>query len=162
MQIRTVALALFAITPVAFATDTSPVTRTLQLGDVVANMESRYPGKVAAIELDASGDKAPHYHIDMRFPNGGLAKLDVDAVTLQLASREVVPLAAEPVPLLYAAAMITAAVPGQIVVAELDAMNGMTPHYDVDVRLPHGGIARLKVDAATRQIGWRTPAIIND
>jgi uncharacterized membrane protein YkoI len=125
-------------------------------------MESRYPGKVAAIELDASGDKAAHYHVDMRFPKGGLEKLDVDAATLRIASREAAPTAAGSIPLLYAAAMVTAAIPGQMLLAELDATNGAPPHYDVDVRLPQGAIARLKVDAVTRQIGWRTPAIINE
>ena len=77
-------------------------------------------------------------------------------------SRDAAPLAAGSIPLLYAAAMVTAAIPGELLVAELDTTNGVPPHYDVDVRLPQGAIARLKVDAATRQIGWRTPAIIND
>jgi hypothetical protein len=34
------------------------------------------------------------------------------------------------------------------------------PHYDVDVRLPQGAIARLEVDPATLQIAWRNPAIV--
>ena len=64
--------------------------------------------------------------------------------------------------LLYATAMVTAAIPGQILVAELDATNGVNPLYDVDVKLPQGTVARLIVDATTRQIGWRTPAVISD
>lgn len=45
--------------------------------------------------------------------------------------------------------------------AELDAVDGASPHYDVDVRLPGGQIARLKVDASG-QLGWRTPPVIAD
>jgi hypothetical protein len=33
-------------------------------------------------------------------------------------------------------------------------------HYDIDVRLPGGSVARLKVDPQTRQIAWRNPAIV--
>jgi len=57
---------------------------------------------------------------------------------------------------------VAQAVPGQLLVAEFDAASGASAHYDIDVRLPHGAVARLKVDPATRQIGWRSPAIIND
>ena len=162
MLIRTLAFTLFAVSSTAFAANPSPDGRTLELRKVAAQMESRYLGKVVAIELDTSGDKAAHYHVDVRFPDGGLEKLDVDAATLRTVSRDAAPLAAGSIPLLYAAAMVTAAIPGDVLVAELDTTNGVPPHYDVDVRLPQGAIARLKVDAATRQIGWRTPAIIND
>jgi hypothetical protein len=54
------------------------------------------------------------------------------------------------------------AVPGHVLVAEFDAASGTPAHYDIDVRLPRGAVARLKVDPATRQIGWRSPAIVND
>ncbi len=162
MQIRTLAVALFALSPIAFAANPWSNGQKVDLGRVVAQMESRYPAKVVAIEFDASGDKAPHYHVDMRFTENGVAKLDVDAATLEVAAREPSPVAEGSVPLIYATAMITGSVPGQVIAAQLDATNGVPPHYDVDVRLPQGTLARLKVDAATRQIGWRTPAIITD
>jgi uncharacterized membrane protein YkoI len=127
----------------------------------VATLEARYPGKVVAIALDDNGDRPAHYHVDMRFPASGVARIDVDAVTLTVASRDPAPLAPGSAGLIHAAALVMSAVPGDLLSAELDATNG-APHYDLDVRLPHGAIARLKVDSATRQIDWRTPAIAND
>jgi uncharacterized membrane protein YkoI len=62
----------------------------------------------------------------------------------------------------HAASLISKHVPGQVLVAELDTSAGVAPHYDVDVRLPQGAIARLKVDPATRQIAWRNPAIVDE
>ncbi len=160
MKIRTLALALMTLSAAtAVAATPSPAGRILGLGETVAQMESRYPGKVVAIEFDASGDKAAHYHVDMRFRDGGLALVDVDAATLEITSREPAPLAAGSASLVYAAALVTGSIPGKMLMAQLDATNGVPAHYDIDVRLSHGGIARLKVDAATRQIDWRTPAI---
>ena len=165
MKIRTLtltALALSTVTAAAVAAASSPAGRAPGLGEAVARLESRYPGKVVAIELDAAGDKAAHYHVDMRFPASGLARLDVDAATLDIASRLPAPLATGSATLAEVAGLLGAAIPGQMTVAQLDATSGLPPHYDVDVRLPQGAIARLKVDAATRQIGWRDPAIVND
>ena len=162
MHTRTLALALLALSSSALAANLPPTGRPLELVDVVATMESRYPAKVVAIQLDASGDKRAHYHVDLRFPGDGVAKLDVDASTLEVAAREASQLSPDSMPLVHAAALVMMAIPGQILTTELDATNGVTPHYDVDVKLPQGAIARLKVDATTRQIGWRTPAIISD
>ena len=161
MTLRTLLFTLAAAGTTAAAASTSagPVAG---LGETVTLLEARYPGKVVAIALDNAGDRPAHYHVDMRFPASGLARLDVDAATFEVASREPAPLAAESTSLVYAAALVTSAIPGELLVAELDATNGMPPHYDVDVRLPQGAIARLKVDSATRQIGWRSPAIQND
>jgi uncharacterized membrane protein YkoI len=162
MHTRTLAIALLALSPSAFAADPSPADRALDLRDVVAAMESRYPAKVVGIQLDASGDKPAHYHVDLRFPQSGIAKLDVDAATLEVDAREGSELTPASMPLVHATALIMTAVPGQLLSAELDTTNGVAPHYDVDVKLPQGDIARLKIDATTRQIGWRTPAIIAD
>ncbi len=163
MKIRTLTFTALALTAAtAFATASSPTGHVPGIGETIAQLESRYPGKVVAIELDAAGDGAAHYHVDMRFPASGLARLDVDAATLDIASRLPAPLATGSATLAEVAAMLGAAIPGQMTVAQLDATNGLPPHYDVDVRLPQGAVARLKVDAATRQIGWRDPAIVND
>lgn len=162
MHTRTLALAFLALSSTPFAANSSPMGRALELGDVVAVMESRYPAKVVAIELDAAGDKPAHYHVDLRFAENGIAKLDVDAATLQVAAREASALSPASMPLVHATALIMTSIPGQLIRAELDATNGVAPHYDVDVKLPQGAIARLKIDATTRQIGWRTPAIITD
>ena len=162
MKIRTLALtaiAVFSASPFAMAS--SPAGDPVKLAQVVTHMESRYPGEVVAIQFDGSGDKRAHYHVDMRFPEGGLAILDVDAMTLAISSREPAPLKAGSTTLAHAAALIARHLPGQVVVAELDAFDGTAPHYDVDVRLPNGAIAQLKVDAATRQIAWRDPAIVD-
>ena len=163
MNIRTLALTAMALSAAAaLATASSPAGRTLGAGEAVAQLESRYPGKVVAIEFDAAGDKAPHYHVDMRFPKSGLARLDVDAATLAVSSREIAPLAPGSATLADVTALLSAAVSGQVLAAEFDGTNGAPAHYDVDVRLPQGSIARLKVDPSTRQIAWRSPAIVND
>ncbi len=161
MDIRTLLFTLIAGSTAAAAASTS-ATPGAGLGETVAQLEARYPGKVIAIALDDAGDRTAHYHVDMRFPASGMARLDVDAVTLEIASREPVPVGAGSAPLVYATALVTAAIPGELLAAELDATNGSPAHYDVDVRLPQGPIARLKVNSATREIAWRRPAIIND
>jgi len=143
-------LAAFAVGAHAASTPT--------LADVVRTLESRYPGKVIAIELDAAGDRPDHYHVDMRFPQSGVARLDVDAATLAVAGRE--PVGTPPAtPFVYAVALVGSAIEGQVVGSRFDDTNGAPAHYDVDVALPSGAIARLKVDATTGTIGWRTPAI---
>lgn len=161
MALRTLLFTLAAAgtTAAAASTVAGPVAG---LGETVALLEARYPGKVVAIALDDAGDRPAHYHVDLRFPASGMARLDVDAATFEVASREPAPLDPGSASLVHAAALVMGAVPGDLLVAELDATNGMPPHYDVDVRLPQGAIARLKVDPATRQIGWRSPAIQND
>lgn len=128
------------------------------LADAVRTLEARYPGEVTAIELDAAGDRPAHFHVDMRFPASGTARLDVDAATLAVASREPAGVAAA-TPFVYAVALVGSAIDGQVVGSRYDDTNGAPAHFDVDVALPSGAIARLKVDAATGQVGWRTPAI---
>ena len=160
MDIRTLLFTAVAAAPAA-ALAAAPASTT-SLGDAVAQLESRYPGKVVAIALDDSGDRPAHYHVDMRFPRSGVARLDVDAATLDVGAREPLPLADGSASLVYAAALVTSAVPGQLLAAELDATNGAPAHYDVDVLLPQGGVARLKVDAANRTIAWRNPAVAAD
>jgi uncharacterized membrane protein YkoI len=161
MKIRTIAFAAIALSSAsAFATAPSAADGQLKLTEVAAHMESHYSGDVVAIQFDPSGDKRPHYHVDMRFPQGGLAMIDVDAVTLEVASREPVPLAAGAATLPEVVVLAAAQLPGQVTVAELDSTFGVQPHYDVDVRLPHGAVARLKIDPETRQIAWRNPAIV--
>ena len=163
MKIRTLALTAFALSAATtFAVASPSEGQPLNLAEVMAHMESRYPGEVVAIQFDGSGDKRPHYHVEMRFPESGLANLDIDAVTLAMASRDVAPLTAGSATIAYAAALIASQIPGQVIVAELDAFEGVAPHYDVDVRLPQGAIARLKVDPATLQIAWRSPAILDE
>jgi uncharacterized membrane protein YkoI len=159
MHVRTLLFAaLVGGSATSFAASATPV---IGIGDAVAQLESRYPGTVVAIALDDSGDRPAHYHVDMRFRNSGLARLDVDAATLDVGSRETVALVDGSATLVYAAALVTSTVPGQMLAAQLDATNG-APHYDVDVRLPQGAIARLKVDPVSGDIGWRTPAVALD
>ena len=86
-------------------------------------------------------------------------KWDVDAVTLDIASRDRPPLAPGSATIFEAAALISAGVAGELTRAELDSSDDVPAHYDVDVRLPRGEIARLKVDSTTRRIAWRNPAI---
>jgi uncharacterized membrane protein YkoI len=160
MKLRTLALALAALASVpALAAAAAPEARPSRLAGVVSYLESAFPAEVTAIQLDASGDKAPHYHVDIRFPEYGLMKWDVDAETLDIAARDPAPLPSGSATIFEAAARVAAGVPGELTRVELDSSDDVPAHYDVDVRMPQGGTARLKVDSATRQIGWRTPAI---
>ena len=63
----------------AIAADISPVTQPIPVRDTVAYMEALYQGEVVAIELDAAGDKAAHYHVDLLYPGAFVAPLEVDA-----------------------------------------------------------------------------------
>jgi uncharacterized membrane protein YkoI len=124
-------------------------------------MEQRYGGQVVGITLDEGGDKAAHYHVDLRYPVAGTAKLDVDAATLAIDGR------LQPLPdeqwtmsLAGAAAYAVTHLGGQVLAGELDAVEGASPHYDIDVRLVNGAIARVKVDPRATQIAWRTPPVV--
>jgi len=163
MKFRTLAVAMIAASSAtAFAAGPSQTARPLGLAAMVAHLEVRYPGEVTAIQYDAGGDKSAHYHVDMRFPASGIARIDIDALTLEIASRDTASLAAGAATLSEVAALVAAHVPGQVTAAALDGTGGTTPHYDVDVRLPTGGTANLKIDPATRQIAWRNPAVVDD
>lgn len=160
MKLRTLAFAAIALSSAtAFAANASSEARPLQLAEMVAHMESTFPAEVTAIQLDASGDKPAHYHVDILFPEFGLMKWDVDARTLNIAMHDTAPPITGSATMFEAAALISAHVSGTLTRAELHSSDDVPPHYDIDVRLPQGEIARLKVDSATRQIGWRTPAI---
>ena len=110
----------------------------------------------------AAGDKPAHYHVDMRFPDSGLARVEVDATTLELASRFPERIDSGAATLPEVASLIGGLVPGQITAVELDSTVGTPAHYDIDVRLPDGPTARLKVDARTCRIAWREPAVVAD
>jgi uncharacterized membrane protein YkoI len=161
MKIRTLALAIVGLSSAsAFAVAMPAAEHPLKLADVVTQLESRYPGNVVAIELDASGDKRAHYHVDMQFPHHGLARVDVDAKTLEVVAREPAAQGANTATLAEVVTLVAANVPGELTAIELDAADGVSPHYDVDVRLPQRQVARLKVDVTSRAIAWRTPAIV--
>jgi uncharacterized membrane protein YkoI len=154
--------ALAAASASAAAASPAPEPRLVALGAMVAHLESTYKGKVTAIQLDAAGDKPAHYHVDIRFPQSGLARIDVDAVTRDISAHEARPLPPGSATLPEVTTLVGAQLPGEVTIAELDAADGVEPHYDVDVRVPGGKIARLKIDALTRGIGWRQPAVIDE
>lgn len=164
MKTRTLlvsALALAAVATVtAVAASRSPQLQPLTLAEMVNHLEAKYPGEVITIRFDAGDEKGPHYHVDMRFRQSGLARVDVDAVTLKLASRDEASLPAGAASLAEAAALIAAELPGQVKAVELDSALDVRAHYDIDVLLPQGGVAQLELDPSTRRIGWREPAIV--
>jgi hypothetical protein len=131
-----------------------------ELRDVVKRLEARYPGEVVAITRDASDAERPHYHVDMSFGAAGLARLDVDAATLALDTRDLPQASPGGASLTEAVTLVAANVPGEIIAAEIDAVPGVAPHYEIDVRLPSRAVARLRVDAATRDISWRSPRVV--
>ncbi len=163
MKISALAIAIAAVTASsAWAADPPRAVPQSQLLRTVAYLESRYPGDVVAIVLDDSGDKRAHYHVDMRFAGGGMATLDVDAASHAISARDYAGAFDARLALHEAVAVIAAHIPGDVVDARLDASDGAPAHYDVDVRLPRGDIARLKVDTRTRDLGWRMPPVLAD
>jgi uncharacterized membrane protein YkoI len=163
MKIRTLLFtALAAASASAVAAGTGSDTSLNGMTDVVRHMESTYGGEVTSIQLDTSGDKRPHYHVDLRYAQGGVAKIDVDAVTREIFAHETGDLAPGSATLPEVTLLVAKHVPGSLTFVELDTADGAPPHYDVDVRLGGRKIARLKVDATTRAIGWRQPAVVDE
>jgi uncharacterized membrane protein YkoI len=154
--------ALAAISATAATAESTPDPRPLRLAEMVAYMESNHGGEVTAIQFDASGDKRPHYHVDLRYPELGLAKYDVDAVSRDISAHDTGDLPSGAATLSEVTALVSGQLPGRLIYAELDTGDGARAHYDVDVRIAGGKIARLKVDAETRSIGWRQPAVMDD
>ncbi len=46
------------------------------------------PGKVIDVRADTSDRGVPHYHVDVRLPQGALARLNVDAASGEFSWRE--------------------------------------------------------------------------
>jgi hypothetical protein len=145
---------------VVIAAGAAQRVRDLTQDEMVAHIESTYRGKVTAIQRDTSGDQRVHYHVLLQIPRGALARFDVDAATRKVMTHQsgpVPPGAGSPG---EAAMLVATALRGHhVTMVEFDAGDGVAPHYDVDVRVPTG-IAQLKVDAATRWIGWRQTRVI--
>lgn len=133
--------------------------RPMSLAEAVEYLKSQIPGDVVAAELDASGDRSAHFHMDVRLPHGRLARFEVDPVTGRIASRAP---AAEPARGALSVVDVLAAVgrqvPGDVTRVELDDSDVLHQHYHVDVRLVGGRMARLKVDAVTGRIAGRNEA----
>ena len=163
MKIRTLALALTSLASAAvFAAAPSAAGAVPAIGETVAQLESRYPGKVVAI---ASTLRATRPRITTSTCGSrGAGWRGWTWTPRRSRSRRANARRSRPGPQRSPTPRLCwrAAVPGEILVAELDAATGAAPHYDVDVRLPEGAVARLKVDSATRRIDWRMPAIITD
>jgi uncharacterized membrane protein YkoI len=142
----------------ADAPGSQPVAR---LQEIVSHVEATYKGEVTAIQFDDSGDKPAHYHVTVRWPEKGATTLDVDAASRNISVHQArFPRGRGSVSLAEVIKFVAARVPGHLLRAELDAGAGAAPHYDVDVLLPGGNIARLKIDATTRALGWRQPAVV--
>jgi uncharacterized membrane protein YkoI len=163
MKLRPTSLATAVLLALGTLGTTAHAAGTLPLRQIVPYLEARYEGEVVFVALDDAGDKPAHYHVDLRYPVAGIAKLDVDAATLDIAAR------VQPRPdtrwttsLAGASAYAATQLGGQVLGAELDAADGDAAHYDVDVRLPHGDIARLKVDPRTRELAWRSPPVVRE
>lgn len=135
----------------------------MSLSEAVALIQSQFPGVVVAAELDATGDKPLHYHVDVRFAHGATTRLEVDATSRRIAAR----LPADELPagamtMADALAYVATKLPGPVLLAELDGSDGRAPHYHVDVRLQTGKVAHLRIDPVTRQIAWRNIASLDN
>jgi uncharacterized membrane protein YkoI len=148
---------------VGAATPEPSAAAPMSLAQAVALVRSLYPGEVIAAELDTTGDKAGHYHVDVRFAHGATVKFEVDASTRRVTARaEDYDLPGGALTLPEVIALVAAQVPGEVTSAVLDATGGMPAHYHVDVRLASGKVARLRVDARTRAIAWRNAATLDE
>ncbi len=153
--------AAFAIP--AQAGSATQVSSPMTLGETVALVQSLYPGKVTAAELDATGDKGKHYHVDVRFNHGKTARLEVDAVSGRIASRSTeAELAPGAMSMADALAFMKQYFPGEVTLAELDASDATHAHYHMDVRTPQGKTVRLRIDPMTRHVAARNPASLED
>jgi uncharacterized membrane protein YkoI len=161
MTLRTFATTIITLSAMpALALASSGADESRELGKVAKRLESRYHGEVVAITRDASADERPHYHVDMSFGAAGMARLDVDARTLELDTRDLPLASSGAASLAEAAAIVAASVPGEIIAVQVDAVPGVAPHYEIDVRLTDRAVAQLRVDATTRGISWRTPYVV--
>jgi hypothetical protein len=161
MKLRTLATTIVALSAMpALALASSAGDESHELRKVAERLEARYHGEVVTIARDASADERPHYHVDMCFGAAGMARLGVDARTLELDTRELPLASAGGASLAEAVTLVATHVPGEIIVAEVDAAPGVAHHYEIDVRLPSRAVARLRVDTATRDISWRSPRVV--
>jgi uncharacterized membrane protein YkoI len=142
----------------SFAANLSRSGAASDLAQTVSYLESRFPGEVIAIAIDDAGDKPAHYHVDMKLPSG-TGRWDVDAATRAISARPPAAPAKGAIPLAQAADYAASQLRGDVIAAYYDATQGAREHYDVDVRLSTGAVARLKVDPASRELSWRTPPV---
>ena len=70
---ETLALASHSAEPLA--------TQATTLADAVAMIAALIPGQVTYAHLDAPSGAAPHFDIDVRLHQGGIAQLKVDSAT---------------------------------------------------------------------------------
>lgn len=162
MKMHTLLFAALAAVSTTAAAGTTANPAPLRLAEMVKYVEATYGGEVTAIEFDAAGDKSPHYHVGLWYPQAGPAQMDIDAVSRRIVVHDTGDLPAGAMTLAEATTLVSTHVPGRLTIAQLDAADGTPPHYDVDVRLDSGKIARLKIDAATREIGWRQPPVVDE
>ena len=156
-RILTTAAFVFAI-----GAQPSSAAPPLTLRDLLPVLESRYAAEVVAIALDESGDKAPHYHVELRYPGASIATVDIDAATLAASAHRVPSPSGDGWALVDATAAVEAALGGEAIAAAIGAGDGEAPHYDVDLRLATGYVARIKLDATTGRLEWRVPPVVPD
>lgn len=153
---------LLAVAFPSLASALSDPSQPMTLVQAVDYMQSLYPGEVVAAELDTSGDKPAHYHVDIRFPHGRTAYLEVDALTRAIASRmPSVESGPGTMDLVRGAQFIAAHYPGTVTLAEIDGSNAKDIHYHVDMRLANGRAARFRLDPENGAIRWRNPDAID-
>ncbi len=152
MKTATLASLLLLASTSALAAASPAGSRLLALDEAVATLEAHYQGKVVAIALDDAGDKPAHYHVDMRFPESGLARVDVDAGTLEIAARDV---AAPPLGLLHAVARVASAVDAPLLAAHLVQRSSCAGTTTSTSACPTGGSRGSR--STTRRADRRRP-----
>jgi len=134
----------------------------MSLHEAVAYTQSKFPGEVLIVKYDHSRAENPHYHIDMRFANGAVARLDLDAVNGRFMN---VPATSEQSParmtLRQAVERVKSLIPGQVTFAELDATDRGDPHFHVDLLLDSGHVVWLRVEP-NGDLFWRDAVARND
>lgn len=159
MKLRSIAFAATVLLAASAVASDRPPANSPTLSKVVERLESRFHGDIVSVRYDDATGVVPHYHVDVRYTGHLLLGFDVDAETLDVVATPDVARDAPPAALADIAALAAVRMDGKVTSVALDAGRQGAPRYDVDVRVADGRIARLTVDPATREIGWRTPPV---
>lgn len=125
-------------------------THPLDIAQAIELVARDYPGQAIAAQVDPVAGDSVHYHVDVLFPTGKMARLDVDSRTRLIVSRMPPEDPVGAPPLVDAVRAVEARSRGRVVFAEIDL--APRPHYHMNVRLRSGRIARYDFEFETRHV----------
>lgn len=122
----------------------------LDLAQAIEFVARDYPGQAIAAQVDPVAGDSVHYHVDVLFPTGKMARLDVDSRTRLIVSRMPPEDPVGAPPLVDAVRAVEARSRGRVVFAEIDL--DPRPHYHMNVRFRSGKTARYDFEFETRKV----------